>query len=98
MSNFRVNVAEAKRRFSDLIGRVAYGRESITITRRGRPMAKLVPIDEQAQDNELADVKGWLADDDPFFVIVDRIVDNRRRHLPRSLSKRRAAGLKKKKR
>ncbi|MFQ5792907.1 MAG: type II toxin-antitoxin system Phd/YefM family antitoxin, partial [Acidobacteriota bacterium] len=37
-----VNVADAKRQFSDLLGKVAYGRETIVITRRGRPMAKLV--------------------------------------------------------
>ena len=40
-----VNVADAKRRFSDLLGRVAYGRETILITRRGRPMARLVPVE-----------------------------------------------------
>ena len=38
-----LNVAEAKKRFSDLLGRVAYGGETIVITRRGKPMAKLVP-------------------------------------------------------
>ena len=37
-----VNVAEAKRRLSDLLGRVAYSGESVLITRRGRPMARLV--------------------------------------------------------
>ena len=79
-----VNVADAKRQFSDLLGRVAYGRESIVITRRGRPMAKLVPIPEQPERaNELADLEGWLADDDPFFAIVDGIVADRPRHLPR---------------
>ena len=38
-----VNVAEAKKRLSDLLGRVAYGGETVLITRRGRPMARLVP-------------------------------------------------------
>jgi len=38
-----LNVAEAKKQFSDLLGRVAYGGETIVITRRGKPMAKLVP-------------------------------------------------------
>ena len=37
-----VNVAEAKRRLSELIGRVAFGGAPVLITRRGRPMAKLV--------------------------------------------------------
>jgi prevent-host-death family protein len=40
-----LNVAEAKKQFSDLLGRVAYGGETILITRRGKPMAKLVPPD-----------------------------------------------------
>lgn len=38
-----LNVTEAKKQFSDLLGRVAYGGETIVITRRGKPMAKLVP-------------------------------------------------------
>src|SRR5262245_8693448 len=41
-----VNVAEAKRRLSELVGRVAFGGARVLITRRGRPMAKLVPPDE----------------------------------------------------
>lgn len=81
-----VNVAEAKRLFSDLLGRVAYGRETIVITRRGRPMARLVPIQKQLQKgNELADSRGWLDDDDLFFRIMDEIVADRHRHKPRVL-------------
>ncbi len=45
-----LNVAEAKKRFSDLLGRVAYGGETILITRRGKPMAKLVPLVDQEAD------------------------------------------------
>ena len=43
------NVADAKRHFADLLGRVAYGGETITITRRGKPMAQLVPVDADAR-------------------------------------------------
>jgi prevent-host-death family protein len=39
------NVAEAKSRLSELLGRVAYGGASFVITRRGRPMALLVPVE-----------------------------------------------------
>ena len=53
----RVNVAEAKRRFSDLLGRVAYGKERVTITRRGRPMAILIPPDQDRQKPHLADAE-----------------------------------------
>lgn len=81
-----VNVADAKRQFSDLLGRVAYGRETIVIMRRGRPMAKLVPLQEGAEErNQLAQLEGWLAEDDPFFTIMDEIVSDRRRHHARVL-------------
>jgi prevent-host-death family protein len=79
-----VNVAEAKRRFSDLLGRVAYGGETIVITRRGRPMAKLVPTSELRGGAGLAGVRGWLAKDDPFVTDVDSIVKARRKHRPRA--------------
>jgi prevent-host-death family protein len=78
-----INVAEAKRRFSDLLGRVAYGKEQITITRRGRPMVTLVPPDLVSHRPHLAEVKGWLSNDDPFFDTMDRIVESRLTHRPR---------------
>lgn len=76
------NVAEAKKHFSDLLGRVAYRGEEVVITRRGKPMARLVPMAEQ-QPTHLSEVKGWLAEDDPFFDAIDEIVAARSRHLPR---------------
>lgn len=76
------NVAEAKRRFSDLLGRVAYGGETILITRRGRPMAKLVPLGE-ATKHHPADIQGFLEDDDPFFAEIDAIVASRQARRPR---------------
>lgn len=79
-----VNVSEAKRHFSDLLGRVAYGGESVLITRRGRPMARLVPPDTPLTP-KLRDLRGWLEDDDPFFEAIDRIVEDRSKHTPRVL-------------
>ena len=83
-----VNVAEAKRRLSDLLGRVAYGGETVVITRRGRPMAKLVPHGLAGRDESLAAVRGWLADDDPFFERIESIVAARARHRPRVFRER----------
>ena len=80
-----INVAEAKRHFADLLGRVAYGRETITITRHGKPMARLVPIDAGAAAPHIADAQGWLEDDDAFFNTIDSIVANRETHHPRVL-------------
>jgi prevent-host-death family protein len=84
----RFNVAEAKRRLSDLLGRVAYAGETIVITRRGRPMAKLVPALE-GEPAGLAKLRGWLDEDDPFFAEIDGLVAARSHHLPRVLARRR---------
>ena len=39
-------------------------------------MARLVPVDPQT-GGALTDFKGWLADDDPFFEVMDRILAER---------------------
>ncbi len=80
-----LNVAEAKKRLSDLLGRVAYGGETILITRRGKPMAKLVPVDAPTEAEHLDQVEGWLEDGDPFFAAVDQRVEARHHHTPRVL-------------
>ena len=76
-----VNVAEAKKKFSELLGRVAFGKKHILITKRGKPMARLVPADEI--NIHLGNAKGWLEDDDPFFDTIDRIIKDRSKHGPR---------------
>ncbi len=77
-----VSVAEAKKSLSELLGRVAYGGETITILKRGRPMARLVPINE-ARRSHLAEVKGWLDAGDPFFQVMDEILAARHAGRPR---------------
>ena len=86
-----VNVAEAKKRLSDLLGRVAYGGETVLITRRGRPMARLVPLEPEEAGEGLAAVEGWLGAEDPFFDRVDGVVAARARHRPRVWTRRRAS-------
>lgn len=80
-----VNVAEPKKRLSTLLGRVAFGKETIWIMRRGRPMAKLVPPDHEPNERGLGTVRGWLSDDDPFFAALEEIVAARVKHRPRVL-------------
>ncbi len=82
-----VSVANAKNRLSELLGRVAYGGVTVHITRRGKPMAKLVPFDTGEQIPGLADVTGWLDDAHPFFGTVDDVVAARKRHVPRVLKR-----------
>lgn len=86
-----INVAEAKKRFSTLLGRVAFGKETILIMRRGRPMARLVPPDDEPVEPGLGTVRGWLSDDDPFLAAVEEIVTARVSHRPRALRRRRAS-------
>ena len=78
----RVGVADAKKSLSELLGRVAYRGETITIVKRGRPMARLVPVTGPSAGH-LAEVKGWLDDDDPFLGVMDEIVAARHARPPR---------------
>ena len=77
-----INIADAKRHFSHLIGRVAFRGDTITLGRRDRPIAQIVPISQSGR-RHLADARGWLENDDPFFQHIDRIVKNRKKHRPR---------------
>jgi prevent-host-death family protein len=81
MNNTEYSVAEAKKRFSELLSRVAYGRERITIAKRGKPLAMLVPPTAEAGSDHLAKVEGWLENRDPFFKIVNQVVKNRQKHF-----------------
>jgi prevent-host-death family protein len=83
MAQNEVNVAEAKKHFSELLGRVAYGGERILISKRGKPMAVLVPPGPAEAERSLGGIKGWLEENDPFFETVDQIVRNRARHASR---------------
>lgn len=65
-----LGVAEAKRRFAELIERVGQG-ERFVVARRGKPVVALVPPDEVGESRQgkpdgllayvgaLADVEGW---------------------------------------
>lgn len=76
-----VNIAKAKKHFSELLGQVAFGKKQILITKRGKPMARLVPAEEI--ETHLGNAKGWLEDDDPFFDTINAIVADRGKHVPR---------------
>ena len=84
MTTKEVGVAEAKKHFSDLLGRVAYRGERITISKRGKPMAVMVPTAEVPVQKSLREFEGWLEPSDPFFEVIDQIVYDRGKHLPRT--------------
>ena len=87
-----VSVADAKDRFSELLGRVAFGGETVLITRRGRPMAKLVPPNAGEQPAHLADAPGWLEGAHPFFQAIEDVVRARHHHVPRVVKQARRRG------
>lgn len=80
------NVADAKRQLSELLGRVAFGGETVLITRRGKPMARLVPVEATAEVRfPFAGFKGWLDNEDPFFSGVELGRNSRAGRQPRVL-------------
>ena len=41
-----VTTVDARNQFSDVLNRAAYGKERVVLTRRGKPIAALVSIDD----------------------------------------------------
>jgi prevent-host-death family protein len=81
-----LGVAEAKRRFAELIDRVGRG-ERFVISRRGRPAVGLVPADEVGRPpapTGLASVAGALSDWDDLNSIVADVYAARDRARYRS--------------
>ncbi len=48
-----ITTVSARQHFSDLINRVAYGKDRIVLTRRSKPLAAMVPIEDMALLEEL---------------------------------------------
>ena len=42
----KISAADARKKFANIIHRVAYGKESFVLTRRGEPLAAIVSIDD----------------------------------------------------
>jgi len=57
----RISVAEAKRRFADVLGAVRYRGEHYVIERNGTPMAALVPLADLPARAEQPERSGFLA-------------------------------------
>ena len=89
-----ISVAEAKRRFSELVNRAAYGNERFLIERRGRPIGAVVSADDlqrlengapaQSHPGLLAAV-GALADFEEYDAIVQEVVREREKAMDREV-------------
>lgn len=78
-----LGVAEAKRRFAELIERVGGG-ERVVVTRHGKPAVAIVPpeaVDARqptGRPTGFAALAGALADIDDFGDVMDGVVRSRR--------------------
>jgi antitoxin YefM len=67
-----IPVRELRTHLAELLDEVAHRREHVTITRRGRPAAVLIPVDEYAALEETAEI---LSDDETLAAIRQGLSD-----------------------
>ena len=88
-----VSVADAKRRFSELIERVGRG-ERFLVTRRGKPVLALVLPSEVPADAEQPEKRGFMAlwgilegveGADEWYEEMQRVVADRKNYPPREM-------------
>ena len=46
-----ITISEARKKLSDLINEVAFGKKRFVLSRRGKRLAALIPLDDERQDN-----------------------------------------------
>lgn len=51
-----ISTAEARREFGEILNREAYGKERITVTRRGKDMVAVIPVEDMQLLEELEDM------------------------------------------
>ena len=65
----KISAADARKKFANLINRVAYGKESFVLTRRGEPLAAIVSIDDlkllQDIEEQMDIDDAWKARNEP---------------------------------
>jgi len=65
----KVTTADARKNFADVVNQVAYGKEPIILTRRGKELAALVSIEDlkllQKLEDQLDIHDAWTAKDEP---------------------------------
>ena len=65
----KITTADARKKFSNILNRVAFGNESFVLTRRGEPLAAIVSIKELKLLHEFEDQidieDAWKAKNEP---------------------------------
>ena len=64
-----ISTADARKKFATIINRVAFGKESFVLTRRGEPLAAIVSVDDlkllQELEEQMDIDDAWKARDEP---------------------------------
>lgn len=60
----RMGAREARQKFSELLGRVHYGGETVILESSGKPMAAVIPLDEYEK---------MIEEREAQFAIIDKI-------------------------
>jgi len=65
----KISTGDARKKFADIINRVAYGKESFVLTRRGQPLAALLSMEDfimlQEIEDQLDIEEAWKARAEP---------------------------------
>ena len=65
----KISAADARKKFANIINRVAYGKESFVLTRRGVPLAAIVSMDDlmllQEIEEQMDIDDAWKARNEP---------------------------------
>ncbi len=83
------SLSEAKAKFSDIINRIIYRKEKITITKKGKEVAVILPIEEfkKIEKKGLIEAKAALADiDDAVDEMVTLIYSARESEKSREVN------------
>ena len=66
---FTISAADARKKFANIINRVAYGKESFVLTRRGEPLAAIVSMEDlkllQEIEEQMDIDDAWKARNEP---------------------------------
>ena len=82
------SLSEAKSKFSDIINRIIYKKEKILITKKGKKVAVILPIDEfkDYEENGLITARGALSGlEDIVDEMVGTVYDSRRSEISREV-------------
>ena len=82
-------LTEAKSKFSEIINRIIYKKEKIMITKKGKKVAVVIPMEEYKQDGEEGLIKavGALAGlEDSVDEMVDLIYEARTKETTREVN------------